>query len=407
MRSPFAIGAAAVLFALASPGAQAPVTPLLTPAGPEAGMYSLAGGADGRTYLVWIDPVPAGGHALRFSRLEQGAWQPAVTIAEGANWFVNWADHPSLTAAADGRLYVHWLVNTGKKSGSYGYGIRVATSADAGRSWTTAFEEGFDNVSDYAGFLSFLPTPRGVDAVYLTPLHPDDGTGREEDHIKTVGLARFDATGREVSRQIVDRDACSCCSTDIAETAHGPIAVYRDHEPGEIRDIAIVRQVDGRWTAPAPVHRDGWKIGGCPTNGPAVAAAGRRVAVAWFTAANDTARVHVAFSSDAGATFSAPQRVDDGAPSGWADVVLLDDGRALVSWLEKTANGVGDVRLRAVSADGRADAITVATTSSGRAAGIPMMARAGRDVIVAWRQGTVKTARVAVPSVGASRQPQR
>lgn len=389
---------------LAHPGAQSPVTPVPTPAGPEGGMYSLTTGADGRTYLVWIDPVAAGGHALRFSRLEQGAWQPAVTIAEGANWFVNWADHPSLTAAADGRLYVHWLVNTGKKSGSYGYGIRVATSTDAGRTWATAFEEGFANVSDYAGFLSFLPTPRGMDAVYLTPLHPDDGTGREEDHIKTVGIARFDTTGRELSRQIVDPDACSCCSTDIAETSIGPIAVYRDHEAGEIRDISIVRFVDGRWTSPAPVHRDGWKIAGCPTNGPAVAAAGRRVAVAWFTAANGTAQVNVAMSTDAGATFAAPQRVDDGAPSGWADVLLLDDGRALVSWLEKTANGVGDVRVRQVAADGRGDAITVATTSSGRAAGIPMMARAGRDVVVAWRQGTVKTARVVVPAAPVSRQ---
>lgn len=402
-----ALATVAVVFALAGPGAQAPMTPLPTPAGPEGGMYSLAAGADGRTYLVWIDPVAAGGHALRFSRLEQGAWQPAVTIAEGANWFVNWADHPTLTATADGRLYVHWLVNTGKKTGSYGYGIRVATSTDAGRSWTTAFEEGFQNVSDYAGFLSFLPTPRGMDAVYLTPLHPDDGTGREEDHVKTVGIARWDRSGRELSREIVDRDACSCCSTDIAETANGPIAVYRDHEPGEIRDIAVVREVDGRWTAPAPVHRDGWTIAGCPTTGPAVAAAGRRVAVAWFTAANGTAQVKLAFSGDAGATFSAPQRVDDGAPAGWADVLLLDDGRALVSWLEKTANGVGDVRVRVLGPDRRAEAITVATTSSGRAAGIPMMARAGRDVIVAWRQGTVKTARVVVPAVPSSRQRQR
>ena len=94
--------------------AQAPVQVLPTPAGADGGMYSLTTAADGRTYLVWIEPVPAGGHALKFSRLEGAAWQPAVQIAQGANWFVNWADHPSLTAAPDGRLYVHWLVNTGK-----------------------------------------------------------------------------------------------------------------------------------------------------------------------------------------------------------------------------------------------------------------------------------------------------
>lgn len=377
--------------------AQPPVLPLTTPAGADSGMYSLATGADGRTYLVWIEPVAAGGHALKFSRLDGAAWQPPTEIARGGDWFVNWADHPSLTAAADGRLFVHWLVNTGKKSGSYGYGIRVATSTDQGRSWTTAFEEGFDNIADYAGFLTFLPRAQGVDAVFLTPLHPDDGTGSEADHVKTVGIVRFDAAARVTSRQIVDADACSCCSTDIAQTSAGPIAVYRDHEAGEIRDISIVRLVDGRWTPPAPVHRDGWKIAGCPTNGPAVAAGGRDVAVAWFTAAGDRARVHAAFSSDGGATFSAPVVVDDGTPAGWADVVRLDDGRVLVSWLEKTTLGNGDIRVREVSRGGRGPAITVASSSSGRATGVPMMARAGDGVVVAWRQGVVKTAKVLVP----------
>lgn len=405
MRRLLAAASFAVVLAFVAPQAQPTVTPLATPAGPEGGMYSLANGADGRTYLVWIDPVAAGGHALRFSRLEPAGWSAPTTIAEGANWFVNWADHPSLTAAADGRLYVHWLVNTSKKSGSYGYGIRVATSIDAGRTWATAFEEGFDNVSDYAGFLNFFPRAGGMDAVYLTPLHPDTGGGSGHDeHVKTVGLVRFDATGKETSRQIADADSCSCCSTDIANTANGPVAVYRDHEAGEIRDISIVRLVNGAWTKPAPVARDGWVINACPTNGPAIAADGTRVAVAWFTAANGSAQVKVAFSSDAGATFSAPLRIDDGTPVGWPDVLLLDDGRAFVSWLERTADGVGEVRVRSVSPTAKGDAMTVAQAASGRSTGIPMMARAGRDAIVAWRQGTVKTARVPLPVAGSSRR---
>ena len=394
---PIAAASIAVALALAALRAQPSpaVVPLATPAGAEGGMYSLATGADGRTYLVWIDPLAAGGHALRFSRLEGAGWSSPTTIAEGANWFVNWADHPSLTAAADGRLYVHWLVNTGKKTGSYGYGIRVATSTDAGKTWATAFEEGFDNVSDYAGFLNFFPRAGGMDAVYLTPLHPDTGGAGHDEHVKTVGLVRFDAAGKETSRQIADADSCSCCSTDIANTVNGPVAVYRDHEAGEIRDISIVRLVNGTWTAPAPVARDGWVINACPTNGPAIAAEGTRVAVAWFTAANGSAQVKVAFSTDAGATFSAPIRIDDGTPVGWPDVLLLDDGRAFVSWLEKTADGVG--------AAAKGPATTVAQAASGRSTGIPMMARAGREAIVAWRQGTVKTARVPLPSAGSSR----
>ena len=348
--------------------------------------------------------MATGGHALKFSRLDGARWQAPVEIARGANWFVNWADHPSLSAAANGRLFVHWLVNTGQREGSYGYGIRVATSADQGRTWTTALDEGTRNVHDYSGFLSFLPTTRGMDAVYLTPLAPDDGTSVAHDHIKTVGIASFGADGAVVSRQIIDGDACSCCSTDIADTATGPVAVYRDHDAGEIRDISIVRKVDGKWTSPAPVHRDGWRIPGCPTNGPAVAAANALVAVSWFTAADDAPKVNVAFSTDAGATFAAPIRVDGGKAVGWADVVLVD-GRAFVSWLERTSDGVGDIRLREVTPAGvLGEPVTIASASSGRATGIPMMARAGDGLIVAWRHGQVRTARVAIPARATARR---
>ena len=89
---------------------------------------------------------------------------------------------------------------------------------------------------------------------------------------------------------------------------------------------------------------------------------------------------------------------------GWPDVLMLDERRALVSWLERTADGVGDIRVRVVTRDGREPATTVATAASGRTTGIPMMARVGNDVVVAWRQGRVKTARVTVPLSAASRR---
>jgi hypothetical protein len=146
------------------------------------------------------------------------------------------------------------------------------------------------------------------------------------------------------------------------------------------------------------VHRDGWVIAGCPTNGPAVAASGSLVAVSWFTAAGNQPQVKIAFSTDGGATFAAPIRVDAGNPVGWPDV-LIDDGRALVTWLERTGEGTGDLRLREVTQAGAAPAaLTVASASSGRATGIPTMARAGDHLIVAWRQGQVRTARVPLPA---------
>jgi hypothetical protein len=155
-----------------------------------------------------------------------------------------------------------------------------------------------------------------------------------------------------------------------------------------------------------PVHRDGWRIDACPVNGPAVSASGRRVAVAWFTAANDSARVKVAFSDDAGATFGAPVRVDDGNPAGRVDVELLADGSALVTWIERTGADDAAVRARRVSgtATEPGTAMTIASSSAERASGFPRTAVSGDHVIFAWTvPGTPSEVRVARTQVSAFR----
>jgi hypothetical protein len=143
--------------------------------------------------------------------------------------------------------------------------------------------------------------------------------------------------------------------------------------------------VNGAWTEGRPVHADGWVMPACPVNGPQVDADGQRVAVAWFTAADSTPQVKLAFSADGGATFAAPVRVDGGNPEGRVDVQLLDDGAALVSWIERTGRTEAQVRIRRVGADGRMDEPrTVTASSSARSTGFPRMVRAGDDLVLAW-----------------------
>jgi hypothetical protein len=367
-------------------------------------MYGLTTGADGRVYFAWVEPLASGGHVLKFSRLEDDRWQAPREVARGANWFVNWADHPSLTALADGSLVAHWLVHTGRKQGAYGYGIQVARSNDQGVTWHKGFEDGMRNVADYSGFLTFAPGAAG-DAVYLTPVAPDEGKGGpgHAEHIKTLAAVSIGADGAVSGQRVIDEDVCSCCPTDIARTADGLVAVYRDHLAGEIRDISIVRFAHGRWSEPRAVHRDGWQIAACPTNGPAVAARGRLVVVAWFTAAGDTPRAKVAFSTDGGATFASPTTVDEGRPVGWVDVALLDDGSAAVSWLENRGEGTGELLVRRVSADAPPrPAVSVARASSGRATGVPQMIRLGDRLIVVWRHERVMTAAVSIAALDPS-----
>jgi hypothetical protein len=193
------------------------------------------------------------------------------------------------------------------------------------------------------------------------------------------------ADGTLGPEDVLDPRICDCCQTSLAMAAAGPVLVYRDRSDAEIRDISIVRNVRGSWTPPATVHADGWKVDFCPVNGPAVAARQDRVAVAWFTAARDTSRVLVAFSTDGGVTFGAPSRVDDGAPLGRVDVELDSAGAAVVTWIERSAGAEAEVRARRIEDDGVVGgAVTIGPISAGRPSGFPRIAARGRELIVAW-----------------------
>lgn len=394
------MNAAATLFAAAlavtlTAPSETNVRPIDVPSGAGSGMYSLAAAPDGVAHLSWVEPEGAG-HVLKFSRLEAGAWSTPRVVSRGEHWFVNWADRPSVVPLTDGGLAAHWLERTRSASNKYGYGLRIVHSSDRGATWRQVFEAGMDNASDYSGFVSFLPTAKGFLAAYLTPMKEEHPSGakvtHDAGHVKMLALARFGADGRLLADDVLDRDTCTCCTTAIAETSDGPLVAYRDHQAA-IRDISVVRQRAGRWTEPQSVHRDGWEINGCPTNGPALAADGKRVAAAWFTAAKDEPRVKVAFSADAGASFQSPIVIDGGNPVGWTGVVLLEDGSAVVSWLESLPDGRGEIRLRRVSPSGRLSApLTVASSKAGRTTGMPQLVRAGDTLVVAWRTERVQSA---------------
>ncbi|MCU0627695.1 MAG: hypothetical protein MUF21_14605 [Gemmatimonadaceae bacterium] len=178
--------------------------------------------------------------------------------------------------------------------------------------------------------------------------------------------------------------------------------VYRDRSGDEIRDIAVVRQVDGAWRAPVRVHPDGWRITGCPVNGPAVVARGDTVAVAWFTRAGDTARVLVAVSTDAGAMFDAPVRIDDGVPLGRVAIALDPESRPIVAWLEQVAPSRAQLRVRRVTLDGRRSAATtVASVEAARASGVPQMVALRDSLLLAW------TSPVPVPKIRVAAVPFR
>jgi hypothetical protein len=349
---------------------------------------------DGSTYLSWIEYLDDTTDALQFARLTETGWSAPATIASGSDWFVNWADFPSLVASSTNpdHLAAHWLQKSA--AGTYDYDVRISQSTDGGRTWSPAFVPHRDGVAAEHGFVSLLPLPNGrIFATWLDGRYTKSGTAAtaaptdHHDHgggAMTLRAAEFDATGQLFAEAELDHWVCDCCQTDAALGPAGPIVVYRDRSEEEIRDIAIVRRVEGRWTEPLHLGNDNWHIAGCPVNGPALAVYEQTVAVAWYTAADTLPRVQVAFSTDGGATFGPPLRLDDGQPIGRVDIVLTDAETALVSWLEAGAHA-GAVRLARVDTTGHlAERRTLTPSGTTRQSGFPILERRFDDLILAW-----------------------
>jgi hypothetical protein len=192
------------------------------------------------------------------------------------------------------------------------------------------------------------------------------------------------AGGQLRDEMLIDSKVCDCCQTSAARIDGGVIVAYRDRSDREVRDISVSRFVNGAWSAPASVHADNWEINACPVNGPAIDARGRSVAVAWYTLAGGGPRARLAFSNDAGVTFSAPIQLNQEPTYGRLALTMLDADRVLVSSIERSATGVQLV-VRDVRRDGRiSDPVVIAPTSSDRSSGFPRIAITGRRVLFAW-----------------------
>lgn len=398
---PFLLLCTAALL-VAGCGSKAPAPPLMiqpvdNPAGTGSGRPGLFAAEDGRTYLTWTEPAEDSLHALRFATWDAGGWSAPRTVAEGAGWFVNWADVPALVAGGD-TLTAHYLVRGGVSP--YAYDVRVTWSLDGGRTWQEAVTPHRDGTETEHGFVSMRPWSEGRTALVWLDGRAMAGGHGNPDGAMTLRFAALGPDGRLAGEALLDERTCDCCQTAAARTSGGLVVAYRDRSEGEIRDIATVRLEDGAWTSPRRLHEDGWQIAGCPVNGPALDAEGQRVAVAWFTGADDAPRVQVAFSDDAGRAFGAPIVVSEGAPLGRVDVALLEGGAALVSWLERAEEGA-DVRARTVHPDGTlGPAVTVAETSPARASGFPRLVRSADRIFFAWTEaGEPSRLRTAIASV--------
>ena len=328
----------------------------------------------GKTLLSWLERTGEK-TALKFAERLPAGWSAPVVVITSEHLITNFADVPSVRALADGSLVAHWIEMNGPDPEAYD--LKISTSRDGGKTWSTPASPHKDGTKTQHGFASFFTVGNSLGLVWLDGRQTSGGKG---------DMTLRAATSIPVkSEMLVASRVCDCCPTAAANTADGPIVAFRGRTAEEIRDIFVTRLDGAAWSAPVLVHNDGWKINGCPVNGPAIAARGKDVAVAWFTMQAGQGRAYIAFSSDAGRTFGAPVRVDDAGSSGRVQVELVADGSAAVSWIE-LGKGPSQLRVRTVSPGGARS--RPADIALGLGTQFPRMGAAKGELVFAWTENS-------------------
>lgn len=362
------------------------VQTLEPPVGVDAREPALAVLPQGGVVVAWTEPNGLG-YMVKSANFVEERWSDPATVVSSSTLFVNWADFPAIAAFGDGTPVVSWLKQNATVS--YAYDIKLAVSDDGGATWGEAITPHSDRSPRQHGFMTLLPTaPDELTAVWLDARdydsQIDDGGFDNAMQLRSTTIARDGALGDDVA---LDIRTCTCCQTSAAVTGKGDVLVaYRDLTEDDIRDIYIVRKQDGFWSDPVNVHADGWEISGCPVNGPSVAAHGDDVVVAWYTEADNTPLVNVAFSQDAGLSFGPAFRVDTDEGIGRVGAVMLPTGDALVSWVEWTDRGEELFICHATAENGCVARQTITVNNTPGSINFPQMTLSGDTIYMAWTQ---------------------
>jgi thiol-disulfide isomerase/thioredoxin len=347
------------------------------PAGPGAMAPRLYKGDRGEVLASWLEPRGEK-HQLRYARLTRQGWSEPRVVVERA-MIANWADTPGVIETEKG-LVAHWLEKSGEAK--YAYDVRLGRAAE-GAELELLGAAHDDGTQTEHGFVSSVAEGDAVRIFWL------DGRQMAEEPPGPMSL-RTGLVGSGKS-EVVDARVCDCCGTAAVRTPTGAAVAYRDRNEAEVRDISVAVSTPEGWRS-TTVAKDEWVTKGCPVNGPALEGAGSALAIAWFTAAEDRARVKVAFSDDAGRSWSRPVEVaaprDGVEPLGRVDLALLSPGDAVVTWVESEGQ-LAAIRARRVRAGQEPSAVsTLAWTLPARKSGFPRLARDGARLVLAWTEAS-------------------
>lgn len=353
-------------------------------------------------------------------------WSSYTSVAKSDDWFVNWADFPSVIGLNGAPIAAHWL---DKVPGSpYSYHVTIQPIQDKFQSQITdssngqnvqvefehaAFVPHTDNTNTEHGFVSMQPIDSSTFyAIWLDGRNTGGmdhggmdhgGHFMDSDHLDsklatamTLRGALLGRDGEIIESHLIDNAVCDCCNTSLVKTDRGLIAAYRNRSSDEIRDLYVSRYENGVWDTPNTVHNDGWQIAACPVNGPQLAFHSGVTAALWFTGADNVPRVKLAFSDDYGKNFDEAILLSENQPLGRVDIVMHNEQSAWVSYVERHEDAA-KLHIKQVMRNGTiVQALILDEMEASRSGGFPQLSSFGDGLLVAWteigeRASTIRT----------------
>ena len=334
--------------------------------------------------IIWYEPIGES-HALKWSEFNGRSWSKPVIVTTGEEYFINWADFPSIFYNGKNHLVVHWLEKNG--DGTYDYVVKVSQSFDRGRSWSRPIIPHKDNKLGEHGFVSFFNASNNkVGLVWLdgrNMMGEEHGHGYGQMNLYSTTIDKNGILGEEI---LLDDRVCECCPTSAVNIENDILVAYRDRSLSEIRNINLVRWNNSSWQKPHSLHNDNWKIAGCPVNGPKLAVTGNNVAAVWYTSPNENPIIYISFSKDGGKKFNSPIKVDNGNPIGRVDCIWLDSDRVLVSWMEMGEKSTNVIFSTVYIENHKGSSKIVTQILPGRSSGHPVISRYRQNIFLAWTE---------------------
>jgi len=292
----------------------------------------------GRIALAWVEEEKEIRSVL-YARLDKGGDPIAPVKVNGASEIpYSRQEAPALVVSGDD-VFVTWAVTHPKARPDkpFANDLRLSRSTDGGKTFLPSILVNDDEQVIGHSFDSLHVAPDGV--IHVAWI--DAREGKKEsgtyatssaDHGRTVGENRK-----------VDEDTCVCCRTAMATALDGTLYVaWRKILPGDLRETVVARSSDGgqTFTSPVIVGHDKWVFPGCPHR-PASIGTDRqgRLCVVWYTEGEDeTPAIYLAYSDDRGQTFSPKQKVNvsKGTFPDHPQLAVDPDGRLVIAWEEQS-----------------------------------------------------------------------